>query len=68
MNDYLAVLDRATADLFDLDVKTVPVPDIKGLNTTTDCTDDGCTKTCTSRGCSKTCNCGTQACTKKGCK
>ncbi|MDQ1294989.1 MAG: hypothetical protein QG608_2874 [Actinomycetota bacterium] len=51
------VLDSLTADLFDLDTRTVPVTDIVGSNTTSDCTDDGCSSTCTSRGCSATCRC-----------
>ncbi|WP_283137078.1 hypothetical protein [Rhizohabitans arisaemae] len=53
-----AVLDDLTAGLFDLDLRAVPVPDITAANTTTDCTDNGCSKTCPSVGCSKGCRSG----------
>lgn len=53
MNDVTA-LDDATADLFDLDVRTIPVPDISGC---TNNTDDGCSASCPSVGCSATCHC-----------
>ncbi|ORT53042.1 hypothetical protein KBI5_08770 [Frankia sp. KB5] len=56
MPEDAAVLDRLTADLFDLGVRAVPVPEVSGSNTTTDCTDDGCSATCPSVGCSATCN------------
>lgn len=49
------VLDDITADLFDLDARAVPVLDMTGSNTTTDCTDNGCSKTCPSVGCTKGC-------------
>lgn len=49
------VLDDITADLFDLEARAVPVLDMTGSNTTTDCTDNGCSKTCTSVGCTKGC-------------
>ncbi|WP_322769907.1 hypothetical protein [Frankia sp. Cr1] len=55
MSEDAAVLDRLTADLFDLDTRAVPVPDIAGSNTTSDCTDDGYSRTCPSVGCSATC-------------
>ncbi|KPM55453.1 hypothetical protein ACG83_08900 [Frankia sp. R43] len=59
MPEDAAVLDRLTADLFDLDTQAVPVADVSGSNTTSDCTDDGCSATCPSVGCSATCqNCG----------
>lgn len=58
MSEDTAVLDRLTADLFDLGTRVAPVPDIVDSNTTTDCTDDGCSATCPSVGCSATCrNC-----------
>lgn len=50
-----AVLDDVTADLFDLDARAVPVLDMTGSNTTTDCTDNGCSATCTSVGCTTGC-------------
>jgi hypothetical protein len=49
------VLDEITAGLFDLDTRAVPVPDISGSNTTTECTDNGCSSTCPSVGCTKGC-------------
>lgn len=49
------VLDTITADLFDLDARAVPALDMTGSNTTTDCTDNGCSATCPSVGCSKGC-------------
>ncbi|WP_322770646.1 hypothetical protein [Frankia sp. Cr1] len=55
MPDETAVLDRLTADLFDLGTRAVPVRDVAGSNTTTDCTDNGCSGTCLSVGCSATC-------------
>ncbi|GAB3170965.1 hypothetical protein GCM10027059_38380 [Myceligenerans halotolerans] len=52
VNNDVAVLDRATADLFDLDVQETTVPYIVGNDTT----HDGCSKRdCPSVGCSKTC-------------
>jgi hypothetical protein len=44
-----------TADLFDLDARAVPAPDMTGSNTTTQCTDNGCSSTCPSVGCTKGC-------------
>lgn len=49
------VLDDITADLFDLDARAVPVLDMSGSNTTTECTDNGCSRTCPSVGCTKGC-------------
>lgn len=49
-------LDAAIADLFALDARTVPVQDMTGSNTTTDCTDNGCSGTCPSVGCSAGCS------------
>ena len=43
------------AALFDLDARSLPVPDITGSNTTTDCTDNGCSATCPSVGCTPGC-------------
>lgn len=58
MSEDATVLDRLTADLFDLSIRAVPVTDVAGSNTTSDCTDDGCSATCPSVGCSATCkNC-----------
>jgi len=48
-------LDDLTAGLFDLDVRAVPVPDMTGSNTTTECTDNGCSSTCPSIGCTPGC-------------
>lgn len=48
--EHGVVLDQVTADLFDLDARVVPVSDMAGSNTTTDCTDNGCTATCRSVG------------------
>lgn len=48
-------LDDLTAELFDLDVRAVPVPDMTGSNTTTECTDNGCSSTCPSVGCTPGC-------------
>ncbi|MFB6724844.1 hypothetical protein ACFCV3_32005 [Kribbella sp. NPDC056345] len=46
-------LDRLTADLFDLDVRTLKVPMACSNNT-----DDGCSASCPSVGCTGTCkNC-----------
>lgn len=45
-------LDRLTADLFDLDVRTLQVP-----MACTNNTNDGCSASCPSVGCSATCNC-----------
>lgn len=53
--DESAVLDDLTADLFNLDVKMAPVYDMTGSNTTTQCTDNGCTNTCRSCGCTRGC-------------
>lgn len=50
-------LDRLTADLFDLDVRTMPVP-----MACTNNTNDGCSASCPSVGCSATCKC-TGSCT-----
>ncbi|MGH3275739.1 MAG: hypothetical protein ACRDNZ_15615 [Streptosporangiaceae bacterium] len=44
-----------TAELFDLDARMVPAPDMTGSNTTTQCTDNGCSSTCPSVGCTKGC-------------
>ncbi len=55
MSEDAAVLDRLTADLFDLGTRAVPVGDVDESNTTSDCTDDGCSRTCPSVGCSATC-------------
>jgi hypothetical protein len=44
-----------TADLFDLDARTVPAPDMTGSNTTTQCTDNGCSSSCPSVGCTQGC-------------
>lgn len=41
--------------LFDLDARSLPVPDITASNTTTDCTDNGCSGTCPSVGCTPGC-------------
>jgi hypothetical protein len=49
------VLDDITADLFNLDARAVPVLDMTGSNTTTDCTDNGCSGNCTSVGCTTNC-------------
>ena len=48
-------LDGLTAGLFDLDARAVPVPDMTGSNTTTECTDNGCSSTCPSVGCTPGC-------------
>lgn len=48
-------LDDLTARLFDLDARAVPVPDMTGSNTTTECTDNGCSSTCPSVGCTPGC-------------
>lgn len=48
-------LDDLTASLFDLDARALPVPDMTGSNTTTDCTDNGCSATCPSVGCTPGC-------------
>lgn len=46
-------LDRLTADLFDLDIRTLQVP-----MACTNNTNDGCSASCPSVGCSATCrNC-----------
>ncbi len=50
-----AALADITADLFDLDSRTVPAPDMTGANTTTQCTDNGCSSTCPSVGCTRGC-------------
>ena len=42
-------------DLFNLDRRAVPVHDMAGSNTTSQCTDNGCSGTCTSVGCTKGC-------------
>lgn len=52
-------LDRLTADLFDLDVRTLQVP-----MACTNHTNDGCSASCPSRGCSKTCSCTNCNCKK----
>lgn len=52
----VAVLDDLTAELFDLGLRAVPATDMSGSNTTTDCTDNGCSGTCPSVGCSTGCN------------
>jgi len=49
------VLYDIAADLFNLDARAVPVLDMTGSNTTTDCTDNGCSATCTSVGCTTNC-------------
>lgn len=41
--------------LFGLDTRSLPVPDITASNTTTDCTDNGCSGTCPSVGCTPGC-------------
>ncbi|MBE1874485.1 hypothetical protein [Myceligenerans pegani] len=56
MSENVAVLDRATADLFDLDVRVMPVPGVRDA-ADTDTTKDGCTGTeCPSCTCTPTCN------------
>jgi hypothetical protein len=50
-----ATPDDALADLFDLDARAVPALDMTGSNTTSECTDNGCSSTCPSVGCSKGC-------------
>jgi hypothetical protein len=58
-SDEAAVLDSLTADLFDLGTRVVAVADVAGSNTTTDCTDNGCSGNCPSVGCSASCaDCG----------
>jgi hypothetical protein len=52
------VLDDITAALFDLDARAVPAADMTGSNTTTECTDNGCSSTCPSVGCSSGCSSG----------
>lgn len=52
MSENVAVLDRATEDLFDLDVRDLPIPDILGCDNHTG---DGCSASCPSVGCSATC-------------
>jgi hypothetical protein len=49
------VLDDLTAALFDLDARAVLIADMTGSNTTTECTDNGCSSTCPSVGCTKGC-------------
>ncbi|GAB3170968.1 hypothetical protein GCM10027059_38390 [Myceligenerans halotolerans] len=52
MSENVAVLDRATADLFDLDVQETTVPYVMGSRAS----EGGCSgRECPSRGCSKTC-------------
>ena len=48
------LLDATTADLFDLDIRMMPMPEIQGCNNNTD---DGCSASCPSVGCSATCHC-----------
>lgn len=52
------VLDELAADLFNLDVQTMPAADMAGYAASDDCTNNGCTNTCNSCGCTATCrNC-----------
>jgi len=53
--EAIATLADITAELFDLDARMVPAPDMTGSNTTTQCTDNGCSSTCPSVGCTKGC-------------
>lgn len=50
------LLDRATADLFELDVRMNPVSVPYSPNCS-DTTNDGCSAECPSIGCTPTCRC-----------
>jgi hypothetical protein len=59
MGDTTAALDRSTndvdqlaAELFELDIRTLPIS-----MACTNNTDNGCSASCPSRGCSATCAC-----------
>lgn len=56
MAELSAVLDRTTADLFDLDVRSIPLPTTPNA-ACSDTTTDGCSKECPSVGCTPTCSC-----------
>jgi hypothetical protein len=52
MTESAAVLDRVTAELFDLDLRLMPVP-----MACENLTNDGCSASCPSVGCTPTCSC-----------